>query len=170
MSGMSSSSSTSSATASASFNQVDVTFATDMITHHRQAVEMADLAGDRASSAQVKDLASQIAAAQQPEIDLMSGWLEGWGAPVPEDMAGMDMSGSMPGMMSMADMDALKASSGAAFDRQFLTMMIAHHQGALQMANTEIAQGSNPDAVALAKKVVSAQTAEIATMKDMLAR
>jgi len=81
----------------------------------------------------------------------------------------MDMSGSMPGMMSMADMDAHNAASGTTFDRQFLTMMIAHHQGALQMAKTEIGQGSNPDAVALAQKITSAQTAEIATMKDMLA-
>ena len=167
--GTSSASSSTSRSMSATFNQADVAFATDMITHHRQAVEMAEMAGSRASAPEVKMLAAQIAAAQGPEIDLMSGWLESWGAPVPEEMSGMDMSGSMPGMMSLADMDALKAASGTTFDRQFLTMMIAHHQGALQMANTEIGQGSNPDAVALAQKVTSAQTAEIATMKDMLA-
>lgn len=167
--GMGSSRAASSSGASASFNQADVSFATDMITHHRQAVEMADLAGSRASAPAVTELASRIAAAQQPEIDLMAGWLQVWGAPVPEDMAGMDMSGSMPGMMSMADMDALKAASGADFDRRFLTMMIAHHEGALQMARAETDQGGNPDAIALAQKVTAAQTAEITTMKDLLA-
>ena len=172
MGGMGSSSAASSpgsSDAATSFNQADVSFATDMITHHRQAVEMADLAGSRASAPAVKKLAAQIAAAQQPEIDLMSGWLDSWGAPVPEEMSGMDMSGSMPGMMSMEQLDALANATGQGFDGRFLSMMIAHHQGALEMARTEIDQGSNPDAVALAKKVKSAQTAEIATMKDLLA-
>ena len=113
-------------------------------------------------------MAARISSAQRPEIDLMTGWLESWGAPVPEDMSGMDMGGSMPGMMSMADMDSLEGSSGDAFDRQFLTMMIAHHQGAVQMANVEIREGDNPEAITLAEQVVSGQTSEIARMQDLL--
>lgn len=155
--------------ATSSFNEADIAFASDMITHHRQAVDMAGLADGRASAPEVVDLAAQIAAAQQSEIDLMSGWLDSWGASAPEDMSGMDMSGSMPGMMSMADMEELAAASGSAFDRQFLTMMIAHHQGAIEMATAEIRDGHNPAAIALANDVITAQTAEIATMKDLLA-
>lgn len=154
--------------ASKEFNDADVSFATQMITHHRQAVEMAKLAPTRAGSAKVKKIAAGIEAAQGPEIETMSGWLTAWGKPVPEEMAGMDMSGSMPGMMSTEDMDALAASSGADFDTKFLTMMIAHHQGALEMASTEMANGVNPAATALAEAIAKAQTAEIATMQAML--
>lgn len=173
MSGMSSSSTTPSASSSSSdqmsdFNEADVTFATDMIPHHRQAVEMAKLADTRAQSPKVKDLAMQIMKAQGPEIQTMSGWLTSWGKPVPQDMGGMDMSGSMPGMMSSADVSKLKKASGADFDRMFLTMMIAHHQGAIQMAKTEESSGMNTDAVALAKQIETAQAAEIKTMRVLL--
>ena len=150
------------------FNGADVAFATDMISHHRQAVEMADLAATRAESAEVKALAAQIKAAQAPEIQMMSGWLTTWKIPVPEEMGGMDMSGTMPGMMSTEDMDKLKNSSGAEFDQMFLTMMIAHHQGAIEMAKPEQADGNSSEAIALAKKIEAAQTAEIATMQGLL--
>lgn len=82
------------------FNDADVAFATDMIPHRRHAVEMAELAETRAESPEVKDLAMQIMSAQDPEIETMSGWLTAWGKPVPADDGGMDMSGSMPGMMN----------------------------------------------------------------------
>ena len=159
---------TSSSDSMSDFNDADVTFATDMIPHHRQAVEMAKLAGTRAQSQKVKDLAMQIMNAQGPEIQTMSGWLTTWGKPVPEDMSGMDMSGSMPGMMSNADMEKLKSATGADFDRMFLTMMIAHHQGAIEMAKTEVANGMNADAIALAKQIEKAQAAEITTMQGLL--
>jgi uncharacterized protein (DUF305 family) len=160
----------------AAFNDADVTFAQAMIPHHQQAVEMAALAGGRATSAEVKDLAAKIKAAQQPEIDTMTGWLTAWGRPaampgmsMSPDMGGMNHS-SMPGMMSDADMNKLAGAKGAAFDKQFLTMMISHHEGAITMARQESAQGSNPDAVALAKTIVTDQEAEITTMKDMLTK
>lgn len=172
MPGMESSSTSSasaqSADSSSAFNDADVTFATEMIQHHRQAIEMAKLAGTRASSPEVKDLATQIMNAQGPEIETMSGWLTAWGKPVPSDMGGMDMSGSMPGMMSQADMQRLMAAKGSDFDRMFLTMMIAHHQGAIQMARTEQEAGTNPDAVALARQIEKAQAREIVTMKGLL--
>ncbi|MGO4421163.1 DUF305 domain-containing protein, partial [Streptomyces sp. MCAF7] len=103
---------------SSKHNEADVSFAQGMIPHHRQAVEMADLAPTRASSAQVKKLAADIKKAQDPEIRTMSGWLEAWGEKVPEAMPGMDHSQheGMPGMMSSKDMEELKKASGAAFD------------------------------------------------------
>ena len=171
MSGMDSSTSTpresGSSESASDFNEADVTFATDMIPHHRQAVEMATLAESRADSAEVKSLAKQIMEAQDPEIQTMSGWLSAWGEPVPEDMSGMDMSTSMPGVMSSDEMDELMNSSGAAFDKMFLAMMIKHHNGAIDMAKTEQAEGQYPDAVALAQQIESAQAEEIATMQDL---
>lgn len=153
----------------ATFNQADVSFAQDMIPHHRQATEMAAMAPDRTENAAVLDLASKITAAQKPEIDLMSGWLKSWDKPVPQEMAGMDHSGDMPGMMSSADMTALEKSSGRAFDQMFLTMMIKHHSGAIEMAKTEQDKGTFADAISLAKRIQKDQAAEIRTMQTLLA-
>jgi uncharacterized protein (DUF305 family) len=150
------------------FNDQDVTFAADMIDHHRQAVQMVKLAPDRTTTKAVLALAQQIQSAQGPEITMMSGWLTSWGKPIPEDMSGMDMGGSMPGMMSEAALQQLTAARGAAFDRLFLTMMVSHHQGAITMARTQFARGTNPESVALAKKVISDQAAQIRTMQAML--
>ena len=177
MSGMTSSTQSPTPSASATkmsdFNDADVTFATDMIPHHRQAVEMAKLAETRAKSAKVKDLALKIMRAQDPEIQTMSGWLTAWGKPVPSassSMGGMDMGGAsaMPGMMSSADMAKLKNASGAAFDQMFLTMMIGHHNGAIEMAKTEQTNGKNAEAIALAQRIEQAQTNEITTMRGLL--
>ena len=145
-------------------NAGDVTFAQAMIPHHQQAVQMAKLAATRASDSRVKDLAARIEAAQDPEIMKMTGWMSSWGASMPSDMAGMDM----PGMMSTADMTALTSASGTAFDKAFLTMMIAHHTGALAMAQAELATGSDADAKALAQSIIDGQTKEITEMKAIL--
>ncbi|MFH8222180.1 DUF305 domain-containing protein [Streptomyces sp. NPDC018057] len=167
-------------------NAQDVSFAQQMIPHHRQAVEMAALAPSRARSQQVKDLATQIRQAQDPEIETMTGWLEAWGAGVPSagpsgmpGMPGMDHSASghtasghsaspMPGMMTDADMDELTELSGDAFDRAFLRMMIGHHEGAVAMARTERAEGADRAAVALAASVTTSQSAEIDRMRKLL--
>lgn len=163
------SSPSSSSDGTADFNDADVTFATDMITHHRQAVEMAELAQTRAESPQVKNLATQIMDAQDPEIETMTGWLTSWGKPVPDDMSGgMDMSSSMPGMMSQDEMTSLENTSGAEFDQTFLAMMLEHHQGAIEMAKSEQSGGLFPDAIALAKQIEAAQTDEITTIQALL--
>ncbi|KAA1376614.1 DUF305 domain-containing protein [Aeromicrobium fastidiosum] len=163
--------------ASADFNKADVSFAQDMIPHHRQATEMAALAKTRTDTAAVLELAADIEAAQGPEIDTMTGWLKEWGKDVPadgDDMGGMDHSNmgddssSMPGMMSDDQMAELEASSGVAFDQMFLTMMVAHHEGAVQMAKAEQSDGKNAEAKALAGTIRKDQTAEIATMRDLL--
>lgn len=161
-------------TAAKGFNNADVTFAQDMIPHHRQATEMAKLASERSTNPQVLDLASRITAAQQPEIDTMSGWLTSWGKKVPADTGSGDMAGmdhgasSMPGMMSDKEMSSLEGATGPAFDQMFLTMMIAHHQGAIEMAATEESDGKYDDGVALAKRIQKDQAAEIAEMESLL--
>ncbi|GIJ08899.1 DUF305 domain-containing protein [Micromonospora andamanensis] len=158
----------------ATSNAADVMFAQMMIPHHEQAVEMSDLAATRASDPEVKQLATQIKDAQAPEIAQMRGWLTSWGAPMPMASGGRhgmpEMDHEMPGMMSEADMAKLAAASGTEFDRQFLTMMIAHHEGAITMAEEEAAQGVNPDATALAQRIATTQQAEIDTMRKVLTR
>ncbi len=156
-------------------SDADVTFAQLMISHHEQAVQMADMALQQSTSAEVTDLATQIKAAQDPEIGQMRGWLQQWGAP--EQMDGMDgmdhgdmdMGGqSAGGMMSDADMGALGGASGADFDRMWLTMMIAHHEGAIKMAEQVKAESTNPDVIALADAIVAGQKKEIDTMQQLL--
>jgi uncharacterized protein (DUF305 family) len=159
---------TAASASAAAFNDADVAFAQGMIPHHQQAVEMAALADGRAADPAVAELAGKIEAAQQPEIDTMNGWLTAWGSPSAMPGMGMD-HGSMPGMMTGADMDKLKAAKGAAFDKQFLTMMISHHEGAIAMAEQETAEGSHAEAKALAAKIITDQQAEIVTMKKHLA-
>ncbi|GIF01736.1 DUF305 domain-containing protein [Paractinoplanes rishiriensis] len=156
-----------SAVAGATFNNADVAFAEHMIPHHQQAVTMAAMAARHASDTQVKELAAKVRQSQQPEIDTMNNWLTTWGQPAP--MSGTDHS-SMPGMMSDTDMATLNKATGAAFDRHFLTMMISHHEGAITMATEETERGFNPDAKALAQKIITDQQAEITTMKAILDR
>ncbi|WP_101790292.1 DUF305 domain-containing protein [Nonomuraea indica] len=155
----------------ASFNDADVMFAQMMIPHHRQAVEMAELAESRAKDPEVKELAAKIKAAQDPEIATMRGWLEEWGRPAPTGTEGMaDMGHGMPGMMSPEDMGMLGKASGAAFDKRFTQMMIAHHKGAIEMARTEQQQGADPEAKELARTIESSQQAEVEQMQKILDR
>src|SRR5882757_7733562 len=149
---------------------------------HTQAVEMSKLAAQRASSPQVKDLAARIEAAQQPEIDQMNGMLQAWNAATPAttgpSMTGMNHGnmggtgqmehGSMPGMMSDQQMQQLNQVSGPAFDRMFLQMMIQHHQGAVTMSKTELTDGQNAGAKALAQSIIDAQEREITEMQTLL--
>lgn len=158
---------TSSVAASADHNQADVAFAQGMIPHHAQAIEMADLVPSRASDPKVKELATQIKAAQDPEIATMKGWLQSWGQPVPASMSGMD-HGSGSGMMSASEMKDLENANGAAFDKLFLTLMVKHHEGAVAMAKKEQASGKYAPAKDLAGQIIAAQEKEIATMKGLL--
>lgn len=156
-------------TQAAANNDADVTFATQMIPHHAQAIQMADMAL-ASDGTTLTELAEQIKAAQAPEIETMSQWLAGWGEEVPDgaDMGSMDMgSMDMGGMMSQDDMDSLMQMQGGGFDAMWLQMMIEHHEGAIEMAQTEVAQGQYPDATALAEQIITAQQAEIEQMQDM---
>ncbi|MER6623005.1 DUF305 domain-containing protein [Streptomyces sp. NPDC000931] len=152
-------------------NAADVAFAKGMIPHHRQAVEMADLAPERAQSAEVKKLAADIKKAQDPEIKKLSGWLTSWGEEVPAEGA-MDhsMHGGMEGMMSAEEMTELENASGKAFDTAFMEMMIKHHEGAVEMAKTEQADGVHAPARGMAADIIASQSAEIEQMNKLLGK
>jgi uncharacterized protein (DUF305 family) len=151
--------------ASVSVGHADLAFTVMMIPHHEQAIEMSDLVlGADGIDERVRDLAEQIKAAQQPEIDLMAGWLEEWGHPAGSGMEGMDHGG----MMSDDDLDALAAADGVEAARLFLEQMIEHHEGAIDMARAELDAGTHPDVLALAQRILDAQTAEITTMREIL--
>ena len=146
-------------------NSADVSYARMMIAHHTQALEMTELAPDRAESTKVTKLAERIAAAQKPEIAAMQGWLKTQGKAEHGD--GHD-HGSMPGMASEAQLEKLRAARGKAFDQLFLTLMITHHEGAITMATDVKAQGNNIQVEEMADDVVAQQTSEINRMRDML--
>jgi len=160
------------------FNDADVEFATDMVQHHAQALQMVDLTLGRKLTPEVAGLADQVRATQGPEIETMTDWLTAWDQPVPETSrdhahahggAEADVDEDMPGMMSPEEMAELEKASGRAFQDQWLEMMVEHHEGAIEMAQDEQAEGANADAVALAKEIESAQQSEISTMEDLLA-
>lgn len=153
---------------SADHNDADTMFAQMMIVHHEGAIDMSELAPTRAGSPEVKDLAERISAAQGPEIEQMTSWLSAWGEPTEAGghagHEGMDMNG-----MSQEEMMAqLEGLSGADFDEAFLRGMIAHHEGAVEMSETQLAEGENPEALALAEKIIADQEAEIDEMRGLL--
>jgi uncharacterized protein (DUF305 family) len=156
-------------------NAQDVTFAQGMIPHHLQAVEMSTLASTQASSPKVKDLAGRIKGAQDPEVQMMRGWLSTWDEPETAeggDMEGMDHGGgtasSGMGMMTDAQLDELRAASGTEFDRMSLTMMAEHHRGAVSMSQVEIEKGKFEPAKQLAGTIITAQQKEITEMQGLL--
>lgn len=152
-------------------NAADVEFAQMMIVHHQGALEMAELAVERASTEEVRTLAERIAAAQGPEIELMSGWLETWDEELPAEAehGGMDHGGmDMDGMDQEEAMTTLAGLEGVEFDRKFLELMVAHHRGAIEMAQTQIGEGADSDALALARTIRDDQNTEITEMENLL--
>ena len=179
----------------AAHNHADMMFAHMMIPHHQQAIEMSDIIlAKQGIDSRVVDLAQQIKAAQGPEIAQLQDWLKQWGMPgmggggMPEmpgmghggmpdmpgmnhgDMPGMNHGGmaGMDGMLSPAEIDALKSAQGVAAAKLFLTGMIAHHQGAITMAKSEIKDGQYPDAVSMATSIAESQQKEIEAMNAIL--
>ncbi len=148
-----------------SMNSSEIMFSQMMIPHHEQAVTMSDLALENSTNKEVLALAAQIKAAQSPEIVLMKSWLDGAG------MGGMDMGGmggmGMGGMQSDDEITVLKNATGSTFDKLFLEGMIAHHEGAIQMARM-IEKSNNFEIKALHDAIVKSQTTEISQMKAML--
>jgi uncharacterized protein (DUF305 family) len=170
------------------FNDTDVDFATAMIPHHAQALAMVDLTRGRELSPPVQQLTEDIQAAQGPEIEKMVDWLTEWDRPVPETMRdhvnaedpdGMgghdmdDMDGEsesdMPGMTTDDELADLEAAQGQEFEGMWLEMMIEHHEGAIEMANDEQADGVFQPAVDLAESIETSQQAEIDHMRELLA-
>ena len=156
-------------------NDADTAFAQLMTIHHEGAIEMAGLATTNAASQEVKDLALLIAEAQAPEIETMTWWLDAWGEDsaervVTETAGALDHNGMlMGGLTHEESMLELTGLAGAEFDSRFLELMLAHHEGGLVMAQEEIAGGVNDDALELAQAIITAQTAEMALMRNLLA-
>lgn len=147
-------------------NDADVMFAQMMIPHHEQAIEMSDMALDPTTQAskEVVDLATQIKAAQDPEIKQMKDLLTTWAQPLTAD-SDMDHGSKMGGMLSMDDMEKLGSLNGPDFDYFWAQSMIAHHEGAIEMAEVVLDDGANGEALTLANKIVSAQATEIDILK-----
>jgi uncharacterized protein (DUF305 family) len=156
----------------ADHNEADTTFAQMMIPHHRQAIEMSDMVlAKEGVDTRVVALAEGIKAAQEPEIEDLTGFLQAWGEEeAGEGMMGNDaMGGQADGMMSAEDMGMMQDSEGADAGRLFLEQMIMHHTSAVEMAQAEVDSGQNPQAIELAGAIVAAQQAEITEMQDLLA-
>jgi uncharacterized protein (DUF305 family) len=152
----------------AGYNADDVAFATNMIPHHQQAVELSAMVPDRSTNAEIVTLAKQISAAQQPEINVMKVLLVQWNEN-PDTNSGHEGHGNtMAGMVDEPTMKRLTSLNGAEFDKLWLESMISHHQGAIEMAKAEIANGDNVDAKTLATNIVTTQEAEIGQMRQML--
>jgi uncharacterized protein (DUF305 family) len=142
----------------------DEMFVQMMRPHHEQAVEMSEsLLATTGIRPEVTALATEIADAQVPEIAQLSAWADLWGI---EEMSGMDHR--MDGMMSDADMQELDKAEGPDAERLFLTRMIEHHTGAIEMAQAEIEDGRNPDAIEMAEGIVATQEDEISRMRALL--
>ncbi|EDY60550.1 MULTISPECIES: DUF305 domain-containing protein [Streptomyces] len=146
-------------------NSADVSYARMMIAHHAQALELTELAPQRAESARLKALAERISAAQGPEIEAMRAWLKEYGQSEKSDAHAHTR---MPGMATEAQLEKLRAAKGKAFDELFLTLMITHHEGAITMATDVKGQGNNVRIEEMADDVVAQQTSEINRMRNML--
>ncbi|MEV4642817.1 DUF305 domain-containing protein [Actinoplanes sp. NPDC049548] len=146
------------------YNSIDTTFVQMMIVHHGQAIEMAKLAAGRAASPELKALADRIGAAQAPEVAWMRAWLRDRKLPASDPAHDHR---TMPGMQSDADMTALAALTGTAFDRRFVTMMSAHHRGAIRMAGDVLGGGSDQQLRELANEMAVEQGSEIRRMEQL---
>jgi uncharacterized protein (DUF305 family) len=153
---------------SAQHNAADVTFSQDLIAHHTELVELADMASTRAQHEDVRELAAEISASQTTEIETLRGWLLAWGELLTSD--------SMPGMKHspLADMltdeqhQQLASAAGAGFDTLFLETVMAHHRGAIEMAGFEQEAGSNPQAIDLAREIEASHRTGIVEIERLL--
>ena len=160
--------------ANTSYSPDDITFMQDMIPHHNQAVQMAELVTDRTNRPELNDVAGRIDVSQEDEINFMQQWLRERGERVPEPTAhdAMRTSHKMAGMASPEQMADLAQAEGTAFDRMFLELMITHHEGAVTMVEELLEQpGSAYDPVLFefTTDVTNDQTSEIERMNALLA-
>lgn len=148
------------------YTAADVWFVRMMIPHHEQAVEMASLAAQRAHNRQIASLAGRIQAAQRPEILQLRSWLTARGLGETGDDGTHDHT-TMPGMQSPEAMRALAAAGGEQFDRMFVAMMTAHHQGAIDMAGLRLRAEEDVMIERMANEIAFEQAVEIDRMRDM---
>ena len=163
-------------------NEADVEFATAMVEHHAQAIQMANFTiGRDGIDPRIAELAEEIRLSQTAEIDEMAGFLRSWGEEVPEtgfatgdshshdsEMVGGDHA-DMPGMMTAAEMEELAAAQGDAFAKMWMQMMIEHHEGALAMVDEVQDDGEHEGLRRLAEQMEAAQRTEIGDLERWLA-
>ncbi|HLS00563.1 MAG TPA: DUF305 domain-containing protein, partial [Beutenbergiaceae bacterium] len=148
-------------------NDADTNFAQKMIFHNEGAIKLVDLASQRATTEEVRDLTDQISAVQSSQIEQMTTWLIAWG----EDLTFADNEETgilIEGLNLQEAMDDLKPRSGVDFDKRFLELMTAHHEEGIQLAKDERVQGQNLDALNLAQQIIADQEAEIERMAQLL--
>jgi uncharacterized protein (DUF305 family) len=146
------------------YNAADTFFVRMMIPHHAQAIEMAALAPDRAAHPQIRAVASRITAAQKPEIAVFQAWLKARN--LGENQDGHDHAG-MKGMQPPEAIKGLASLKGDAFDKMFVDMMVAHHEGAIAMATDVLAHGRDERLNELATGIAAEQQAEIGRMRQI---
>ena len=158
---------TSSAEQGSAHNSADVMFAQMMIPHHEQAVELGAMAPEHTSDQALIKLAGAVLTQQQPEINAMKATLAQWGVnpDQPADHAGHTMSG----MVDAATMAKLRTLQGPEFDKLWLKSMIGHHEGAIDMAKSEVNDGKSQEMLTIANGIIAGQQTEIDQMKQMLA-
>jgi uncharacterized protein (DUF305 family) len=165
----SSAESTTSVVSPTEFNDDDAMFAQMMIPHHEQAIELAGMALDKASlaSSAIQEIANSINLTQGAEIDLFKQSLVKWGQPYSAEEASLHSS-MMAGMLSDEELDSLRSLTATAFDEAWAQGMIAHHEGAIQMAQDVIEDGANSTMRTLARVIISTQKGEIAQLQTLL--
>ncbi|WP_307793634.1 DUF305 domain-containing protein [Actinotalea soli] len=156
----------------------DVGFARDMQTHHDQAVQMAVLVREGSEDEVVRTLALDMLLTQRQQQGQMFGWISTWGLPQAststmawmgeEHHAAGSTAQDMPGMATQAQLDALGSAEGVEAERIFLSLMIPHHRGGVEMAEVALERAQQPEVVRLAESIVVAQEAEIAVLERML--
>jgi uncharacterized protein (DUF305 family) len=140
----------------------EIKFMQEMIVHHQSAIDMAKLVPTHTKRPELNMLSQNIITAQTKEIDQMTSWLNAWYQEKP-----LADSMSVPGMMGMmGDMDTLKNAKDAAFDKQFTTMMIQHHQQAVNMAHLIPGKTQRPELVELGQNIIKTQSSEIQQMQS----
>jgi uncharacterized protein (DUF305 family) len=147
-------------------------FARDMMVHHAQAVEMAEIVRFKTESEEIRTLATDIALTQQAQIGMMQGWLDVWGlSPTGTEPAmswmGHPTEGPMPGMATPEEINRLKDAQAAEADEQFLWLMIRHHRAAIPMAEAILERTDRPEVRQLAEAIAASQRQEIRTMEAM---
>lgn len=162
-------------------NQADVRFATRMVPHHAQAVEMVTLTDQRPLEPAAQQLAEEIRAARVPEVETMVDWLTSWGEEVPETSldhanaghggsaaTGPDLGSDIPGLVTGDEMAALEHAAGPEFQDLWLQLMLDHHRGAVEMARAEQQDGRFPEAIELAESIESSQQEQIERIEQLL--
>ena len=150
-------------------------FARDMMVHHAQAVEMAEIVRDKTDSEEIRTLAADIALTQQAQIGQMQGWLQVWDLPPTGTEPAMSWMGEphegrMPGMASPEEINDLQQASPEEAEALFLQLMVPHHEAAVPMARAVLEETDRKEVERLAGSIVASQQAEIELMRGLLQR